>query len=160
MKSILRYKNYNKGFTVIELLITIVIVAILAGIAFPPLLRARTNSMLRNDVFTLVGNLERAKSEAIRRNRNVTVDFDWAARTYVAYIDNNGDNTFNNNDLLILRENFHNGTNFEPAPTIGSMVFNSRGAIRGASEIIFITLTNGRDSYTISANRLGFISFQ
>ncbi len=63
----------NNGFTLIELMITLVVVIILVAIAAPSF-----NSMIRENRLTtqannLLGSLQLAKSEAIRRGVQVTI---------------------------------------------------------------------------------------
>jgi type IV fimbrial biogenesis protein FimT len=61
----------QRGFTMIELLITIVIVAILAAIAFPSFQSLLANAQIRTAAQALHDGLQLARVEAIRRNERV-----------------------------------------------------------------------------------------
>ncbi|WP_044872175.1 GspH/FimT family pseudopilin [Pseudomonas sp. LFM046] len=63
----------QSGFTVIELMITLVVVAILLGIAVPSFTNATLGSKLRSQASDLVGGVALARSEAIKRNQAVTL---------------------------------------------------------------------------------------
>lgn len=64
--------NRTKGFTLVELMIAIVILAILASIAAPSFVRLIASQRVRAAAFDLHGDLSFARSEAIKRNSNVT----------------------------------------------------------------------------------------
>ena len=61
----------QRGFTMIELLITIVIVAILAALAFPSFQSMLANAQIRTAAQALHDGLQLARVEAIRRNERV-----------------------------------------------------------------------------------------
>jgi len=61
------------GFTVIELLVTIAIAAIVMGLAVPSFNSAIKNNRLTAEVNMFVGALNLARSEAIKRNHNVAI---------------------------------------------------------------------------------------
>jgi len=61
------------GFTVIELLVTIAIAAIVMGLAVPSFNTAIKNNRLTAQVNMFIGALNLARSEAIKRNYNVAV---------------------------------------------------------------------------------------
>lgn len=60
--------QFNQGFTLLELLITIAVLGILLGIAVPSFQSSLTNSRLTTAANDLVGALQAARSEAIKRN--------------------------------------------------------------------------------------------
>ncbi len=66
----------QRGFTLLELLISIVVLAILAAIATPSFTTFIRNTEVRGTSETLSHGLEYARTEAIRRNQQVC--FDWS----------------------------------------------------------------------------------
>lgn len=57
-----------RGFTLVELMITIIVVAILATLAAPSFVDYVATARVRNASYDLVGALQLARSEAIKRN--------------------------------------------------------------------------------------------
>lgn len=67
-------KGYNKkGFTLIELLVTIAIVAILATVGIPSFNQTIRSNRLSTNINELVGSLNFARSEAVKRNQTITI---------------------------------------------------------------------------------------
>lgn len=67
--------RYHTGVTLIELMIVIVITAILLALAVPSFQDSLDKNRLKAAAETLKGDLQFAKSEAIKRNQNIRVDF-------------------------------------------------------------------------------------
>lgn len=69
----------HDGFTIVELMITVSIVAILAGVAFPSFEYAIANSRVRTAATDVHMSLLLARSEAIKRNSDVVIEksVDW-----------------------------------------------------------------------------------
>lgn len=66
-------KAQMRGFTLVELMVVVALVAIVASIAVPSFQAIIANSRLSSSTNDLVGVLNFARSEAIRRGRSVTV---------------------------------------------------------------------------------------
>jgi type IV fimbrial biogenesis protein FimT len=69
------------GYTILELMIVVTIVAVLASIAVPNLLAARAGFQISSAGSTAVNRLGEARMEALKRNRYVTVTLDPANRS-------------------------------------------------------------------------------
>ncbi len=66
----------NKGFTLIEIFIVVVLMGILAAFTVPDLLKWRPNLSVKNAANDLRANMQRARLTAIKRNENVAIVFD------------------------------------------------------------------------------------
>lgn len=66
----------QQGFTLLELIVAISIMAILAAIAAPSFNTWRQQSHLKAQAREVFGAFQRAKSEAVTRNTTVTVTFE------------------------------------------------------------------------------------
>jgi len=76
MKSMMKTKRQNAGFTLIEVPVVIVIMAILAAIAIPGFSGWLPDYRLRQAARDLYSNLQRAKINAIKSNSEWRVYFD------------------------------------------------------------------------------------
>ena len=87
----------NSGFSLVELMMVIGLIAIIASIAMPSLIKWRNKAQLGKAARDLYGSFQKAKMEATRSNRYCAVSFnsvtvDGQTYDYVAYID---DSPFN-----------------------------------------------------------------
>lgn len=90
----------SRGFTLVELLFAVAVIAILIGVAAPNLQNAVRNSRLTTSTNNMVASLQLARSEALKRKVPVTVcsssetescvDTDWN-NGWMVFADDNGD---------------------------------------------------------------------
>lgn len=65
--------NRASGFTLIELIITLAVIAVLMGIGAPSMQTAVKNGKIITDVNELTGSLQLARSESVKQSLNVAV---------------------------------------------------------------------------------------
>jgi len=102
-------RGRDRGFTLLELMVTIAVLAILATIAVPTFLTFQKNSELTSAVNSLTAALSSARSEAMKRNLNAmvvpadTLRADWTAG-WVVFVDSNQDGSYTDGtDLVVLK---------------------------------------------------------
>jgi len=101
--------HYHQGFTLIELMVTISIAAILLGVAIPSFTSTITSNRLTTNANELVTALNLARSEAIKRGQQVTIrrkgttSAQWESGWDV-FVDSDGSNAFNDNGTAPLCE--------------------------------------------------------
>lgn len=86
----------NKGFSLIELMIVIVIVGILAGFGMPEYGRYVAKSRVRSAATELIQNMRMIRTMAIKENRTYIVTFNTGTNTYTMGFDGDSDNSLGN----------------------------------------------------------------
>ncbi|HEX8180624.1 MAG TPA: GspH/FimT family pseudopilin [Pyrinomonadaceae bacterium] len=124
------------GFSMIELLLTVTVMAIIAGFAVFNIIRTRENTRLINAAHELQGYIEKARADAMRRHGTARIRVLNAA-SYEVGLDLNGDgltdaNNDNNFDAADLRVvTLPPGVNFITNPMPAAAQFDWRGRIAG-----------------------------
>lgn len=93
----------NSGFTLVELMITVALVGVIAALAVPSFATMIANNRLATASNDVVGVLNYARSEAVKRGRSVIVDptdgSDWANGMSV-WIDRNANGSMQDSEEL------------------------------------------------------------
>jgi type IV fimbrial biogenesis protein FimT len=97
-----------KGFTLIELIVVVALIAIMITLAAPSFVRFQRSSELTGVANSLIGAMSAARAEAMRRNRNAYVvpltANDWTSGWRV-YVDMNGNAAYDSTtDFLVIEE--------------------------------------------------------
>lgn len=127
----------SKGFTLIELMITVALVAIVAAIAVPSFSTMIANSRIATTSNDLVGLINHARAEAVKRGRVVTVSpldgSDWA-NGVVAWIDQNSNGSFDSSEAIRVMAAAPGSVTISATQTFGFSGGGSR-VPTGASEV-------------------------
>lgn len=122
----------SRGFTLVELMVTIAVLAIILAIAVPgfsDLLRA---NRAQTQVNLLLNSFNLARSEAIKRGAAVRVSalsgLNWHLGWRV-WVDSNGNNTFNDSELLRAFPALSGGDTLTSAE--GQVIFSADGRLTG-----------------------------
>lgn len=137
----------NRGFSLIELLVSMAIFATLAGLAGPSMLSMLDAVRLNSAAQLLAGDLGRARGEAIQRNRRMLVCVSNAAGTgcanstawasgWVVCVDSDSDgacdaSTATDPNPLAVRAAVASGISIATATASSSVRFNADGSFTG-----------------------------
>lgn len=112
------------GFTLIELMVTIAVLAVLATLVAPSFRQLLAAQRVRTTSYDMVGDLILARSEAIKRGKNVTitpVTSDWTLGWNV--------NVTSTNEVLGGQGPVGNSVQFTVAPTAVTFDRNGRTSV-------------------------------
>lgn len=100
-------QSQNIGFTLIELMVTIAVAAVLLVIAAPNFVAFQRSSELTSAANSFVAALGAARGEAMKRGRQAVVvprqDNNWATG-WTVFVDTDNNQQFNGSDILILQQ--------------------------------------------------------
>jgi type IV fimbrial biogenesis protein FimT len=159
----MKVMHKNSGFTIMELMTTIGIIAILAAIAIPSMISWRSGTKLQGAVENLRGDLQWAKLMAVKENELITVLFLPGGTSYEVFMDNAntgvrdaGERLYKRRDLPVSVSVDLGGTDF-----IGNdyVTFNNRGFPEppGTNGVVVIVSSGGEPPRNINLNRVGRI---
>lgn len=139
-----QYRKY-RGFTLIELMVTVLILGILSSIAMPAFSSFVASQRIKTASFDVMSSMVLARSEALKRNANVTVlpttGSNWASGWSVRV----GGTSMNE------QATFKNLTITGPA----SLSYNSSGRLNTAAASISISGSGTNEARCISIDLSG-----
>lgn len=138
-KDTLHAKN---GFTLLELMITVVVLGIILAVAVPQLKGYILKNRFNGAVIDMLGALREARSKAVENNSDIVFNVDSLNRTYQAFRDdgagsadnnnngipdNAGNNSLDSGEEVILSGNLPDDVTFTSASFGGSSHFHFNG---------------------------------
>jgi len=153
----------SKGFPLLEAIIVIAVIAILATIAVPSMVSQRQSAILKDTVSMIRGDLEMARSWAIRENAFVPVIF--TNNGYSVFIDNgSGGGEANNwvrdgDERMLCNRNLPSGAQIDISQTTFDAHrtrFNGKGYNTNYG-ILTLLNANGKSATIDMNNRFGRI---
>jgi type IV fimbrial biogenesis protein FimU len=148
-------RRYANGFTMVELMITLVVVAVLAGLALPAFDGAFERSRASTEVNDLAKALSYGRLEAINRSQAVeVVPSDGQATGWM-----NGITIQQKSDQTVLRTipAMSSGAGVVEANAVASIEFNSFGGLSSPSAAVAFTYTRGGQSKIVAVCLTGRI---
>jgi len=159
----------NSGFTLVELMVTMAIIAIVSAIAIPGYMSWLPNYRLKSAVLDLEGNIQWTRLQAIKYNQTWAVAFNQATGIYYILSDSgvngfwDGPGMSADNDTIVKTVNladYNAGVNITAvtATAVGTaFVFTNRG-IAGFNYNVDLTNQNNSSAYQIDVSFSGGVA--
>lgn len=100
----LNARNNSQGFTLLETMITIIVIGILSAIAAPSFLAMLNKNRVNSALSELQGTLQQAQREAMRKSKACTVTLDPTKKTISSDCSTIGSSVLNSSIILATNE--------------------------------------------------------
>ncbi|HAL39753.1 MAG TPA: pilus assembly protein FimT [Polaromonas sp.] len=141
-------KNTTRGFTLIELMVTVAVLAVMASLAAPSFRELLAAQRVRTTAYNIVGDLVLARNEAVKRGESVTL-------TPVSAAWNNGwsVNVASSTEVLSGQGSVGSGVQFTTSPA--SITFDRNGQTSVSTVVRFGLSDGGTHKRCISLDPSG-----
>ncbi|MCC7411010.1 MAG: GspH/FimT family pseudopilin [Gammaproteobacteria bacterium] len=136
-------KRRSAGFTILELMITIAVAAVLLVVAVPNMMALVRNNRLVTAANTFVGDLNLARSEGIKRARDVfltanapTADNEYGGG-WTVWVDDNNDGAMTADEQLRVTPGIRADMTLDSTNDITQVQYQRNGSLNGAATLIF-----------------------
>ncbi|MGO3664644.1 MAG: pilus assembly FimT family protein [Psychrobacter sp.] len=133
----------SSGFTLIELMVTIAVLAIIVSIAAPSMNTQFANQRVRSTTVTIANALKEAKVESIIRRQNITVIYDETStpQTITLQADNVNISSYDISDRSIVTQTI-------TPSTVANIVFKPNKTIDDGATVLYTICDSGSDNET------------
>lgn len=136
-----KLKNISSGFTLIELMVTIAVLAIIAGIAAPNISTQLADQRVKSTAATISNALKEAKVESILRRQNITVLYDTSTTPSKMVLQANGAS------ISSYNLNRQSAVTQQISPTtVTNIVFRPSKSIDGGATVVYTICDSGSTS--------------
>lgn len=157
------------GFTMVELMIVIVIIAILSAIAVPSIINWLPNYRLKSAARDLFSNMQKARMQAVKENGDIIMMFDTGINSGFYYFDTDNNNVYTAGENRIDFSAYGSGVDYgngnaalnwdgNNCTQAGSITFNSRGT--SSTGTVYIQNQNNDICYAITGRSSGSIKLR
>jgi len=124
----------TRGFTLIELMVTLAILVVLLGLAVPSFRGFIGSQKVKSGTYELMTSLVLARSEAVKRNANVTITPTSSAAWASGWTVTGGGATLHSQEAISgLTVTTYTNSTCTTSGTVGSIVFGSSGRAAASS---------------------------
>ncbi|MEN6669850.1 prepilin-type N-terminal cleavage/methylation domain-containing protein [Psychrobacter sp. B38] len=149
----LKRQNTSSGFTLIELMVTIAVLAIIVSIAAPNISTQLANQRVKSTAATFANALKEAKVESVIRRQNVEVIYNANATPKTLTL------RANSNNIAIYNINSKSSVTPTINPSsVTSIVFRPDKTIANGATVLYTVCDSGSNSETarqVSLSRIG-----
>jgi len=175
MKKSSYFRNLVQGFTIIELMITVVVLGVLLSLALPSFQQLMNNNRIVSETNGLVSDLALARSEALKRggttlitvcaranDTSCTGTVDWG-KGHLVFVESNATGTVGSVDTgetVIRSSAVSEGMTIVAAgfSTAGYVAYNSTGAITSTTPGTITICRSGYAGRIVSVTTTGRVS--
>ena len=164
----------NSGFTLLEILIALALIAILTALAIPSMRAFSQNDRLTTNINTMIGHLAYARSEAVKRHAQVSICIsnDTVGCTggnwedgWIVYVDADANGTYDaatvNEDILRVNQALDGNNTLAPTAAYTTQVtYDNRGFVTATGGFLLCDDRTGDFGKTITISNTGRVRFQ